>query len=843
MKHFLLGILMLPLFICYSQNVNKAISSGRNDVVYLSPAIEHYEAMPLGNGQLGIMLSNRTGLNFLFNHGAFFSNSNETQDLISSGEFNITLPDFWKNAFIEQRLVLYDGMILTRYVNNKTWLNVRSWLAEGSDALIVEMESNDNLPSISVNLSAIDRKSSQYKPIGLTKDINLLSPSKLDVTESELILTTLGVGEKRGTAMLVKAVNAKAVNLKVHANMVSMDIKPVKKKKISMIIANPVVVGNNLRDNDAIDLARNVQKKIIQSGIQQTRKKQQEYWHNFWSKSSIQMHSEDGLAEYVENLHYLHLFLIAGSARGNEVPKFNGGNYIFKDDWRSWGGVYWYQNTREIYWPLLATGHADLFDSFLEHYLRQLPYSKNFAQTFFNLPGATFPEVSDRLGGRDKEKSAYFGVYHTVGLELAFHFYTYYLYTKDEVFLKDKVYPLLKEVITFIYSLAQKDEKGIYNIYPANSRETYYWVKNAVGDISAVKTTLPILIALSEKYNLDEKERVKWKDFLNNIAPLPVNESKTEYAPCIFMNPTPPTPFKHFEKLYSSDLRSTSPEVSFNAENTSCEAAYPWGLIGLHSDSKEQELAKNTYRNRFFKEWCFENGWDWSVLYAARLGMNDDVVTAFQQFAKYNQFYPSGMCGTPSRRPEEWGSLIGDCPGFDALGVMATAVNEIQLQSYNKLIRVYPAWPKTWEGKFTLHAEGGFEVSSSINKQGQIPSVSITSKFGGECKFANPWKGGAKLLENGKVKSVTKDSIIVFETLKGNSYKILPNAENIAEFVMECKSGNGPKWPFKIGDNDNADSYMKRTNDFGMIGMGKEGSLARQHIKNGVKFISRWPKR
>ena len=96
--------------------------------------------------------------------------------------------------------------------------------------------------------------------------------------------------------------------------------------------------------------------------------------------------------------------------------------------------------------------------------------------------------------------------------------------------------------------------------------------------------------------------------------------------------------------------------------------------------------------------------------------------------------------------------------------------------------------------------------------------------------------------------SLKKLSAFIKSAPKLNHIKLYINNcnisdENIAEFVMECKSSNGPKWPFKIGANDNADSYMKRTNDFGMIGMGKEGSLARQHIKNGVKFISRWPKR
>ena len=84
------------------------------------------------------------------------------------------------------------------------------------------------------------------------------------------------------------------------------------------------------------------------------------YWHEFWTKSGVVMHSDDGLADYIENLYHLQLYWMAACSRGPEAPKFNGGNFLFCKDWRSWGGYYWYQNTREMFWPLLAANHAEL---------------------------------------------------------------------------------------------------------------------------------------------------------------------------------------------------------------------------------------------------------------------------------------------------------------------------------------------------------------------------------------------------------------------------------------------------------------------------------------------------
>lgn len=64
----------------------RAVSSGRDDVVYLAAATEPYEALPLGNGQLGVMVRNSAGMNYIFNHGSFFANAEQDNDLISSGE-------------------------------------------------------------------------------------------------------------------------------------------------------------------------------------------------------------------------------------------------------------------------------------------------------------------------------------------------------------------------------------------------------------------------------------------------------------------------------------------------------------------------------------------------------------------------------------------------------------------------------------------------------------------------------------------------------------------------------------------------------------------------------------
>jgi hypothetical protein len=66
------------------------------------------------------------------------------------------------------------------------------------------------------------------------------------------------------------------------------------------------------------------------------------------------------------------------------------------------------------------------------------------------------------------------------------------------------------------------------------------------------------------------------------------------------------------------------------------------------------------------------------------------------------QQFPCGLPGTPGNVPKTWGGQIGDSPGLDAAGVLATAVLEMQPQSCGGVIRVFPAWPMGWQSEFTL---------------------------------------------------------------------------------------------------------------------------------------------
>jgi hypothetical protein len=52
-------------------------------------------------------------------------------------------------------------------------------------------------------------------------------------------------------------------------------------------------------------------------------------------------------------------------------------------DLRPWGGGYWFQNTRHMYWYALGAGDLDLLDPLFGMYMRQLPLLRERTQQWY----------------------------------------------------------------------------------------------------------------------------------------------------------------------------------------------------------------------------------------------------------------------------------------------------------------------------------------------------------------------------------------------------------------------------------------------------------------------------
>jgi hypothetical protein len=91
----------------------------------------------------------------------------------------------------------------------------------------------------------------------------------------------------------------------------------------------------------------------------------------------------------------------ACAGRGAYPIKFNGSIFTVEDpirgagdpDYRRWGPGYWFQNTRLIYWPMMASGDCDLMQPFFSMYRDALPLARERTRIYYGHGGAFFGET------------------------------------------------------------------------------------------------------------------------------------------------------------------------------------------------------------------------------------------------------------------------------------------------------------------------------------------------------------------------------------------------------------------------------------------------------------------
>ena len=114
---------------------------------------------------------------------------------------------------------------------------------------------------------------------------------------------------------------------------------------------------------------------------------------------------------------------------------------------------------------------------------------------------------------------------------------------------------------------------------------------------------------------------------------------------------------------------------------------------------------------------------------------------------------------------------------MEATSVLTTAMNESLLQSYNDIVRVFPAFPANKSGRFTLHAQGGFIVSSEI-QSGQVQWISIKSLYGNKCNLELPWKSGVAQSSLKRSSQMLKEPISIISTKINEVITIVPEGKN-----------------------------------------------------------------
>ncbi|MEM2867427.1 MAG: DUF5703 domain-containing protein [Candidatus Bathyarchaeia archaeon] len=440
------------------------------------------------------------------------------------------------------------------------------------------------------------------------------------------------------------------------------------------------------------------------------------WWRRFWKRSWIYIDGDEN-CKIVTRGYILQRFMNAIAGLGAYPIKFNGSIFTFDHeekglnaDYRRWGGPYWFQNTRLIYWPMLKSGDFDMMQPLFRMYLALLPMAETRVRIYFGHRGAYFPETLyfwgayalDNYGWKREGKhvsyveNGYIRYHWEGGIELIAMMLDYYFYTLDEKFAKEILLPLANAILQFYDEHHQRDENGKIRFEPSQALETWWNCVNPLPDIAGLTFVLNKLLRLPPHIS-DENNRLFWQRLLEEMPPIPVKSEngKSILAP-------------------AQEIKDVKPR---NCENPELYAVFPFRIYGVGRENIE--VAQETYFSRRFKG---NKGWQQDVIQAAYLGLTLEAQELIIE--RFSDKYRYKYC----RFPAFWGPNFDWVPDQTHGNVGMIALQAMLLQCVNDKIILFPAWPKNWNVRFKLHAPYK-TIIECIYQNGKIRQLKVTPKY------------------------------------------------------------------------------------------------------------------
>ena len=451
-----------------------------------------------------------------------------------------------------------------------------------------------------------------------------------------------------------------------------------------------------------------------------------QWWNTFWNRSWIQITGTRD-AEKVSQSYAIQRYMTACAGRGAQPIKFNGSLFTVghdlpagarsteadhDPDYRAWGASFWNQNTRQVYWPLIASGDYDLLAPWFNMYLSALPLAKDRTHQSFHHDGGIFietiyfwglPNVNDfGWNNHGPELQSEWMRYHVQGtLEVLAQMLDQYDNTQDHAFARTNILPLADAAITYYDQHWKRGDVGKIRMDPAQSIETYQVdAVNPTPDVAALMSVLPRLLALPTDLR-NHTQRNLWTKVLHDLPPLPMGTTAHGKLP----------PNGHGD---ADGKRVILPAEKYggtrNSENPELYTVFPYRLYGI--GKPDLEMARDTYAARLFP---FDYCWGQDGEEAALLGLTVEAQKAvLREFTSYGHQQFSWF----------WSKNSDWIPDMDNGGAGMETLQLMLMQSDGKRIQLTPAWPANWTADFKLNAPYQTTVTGHV-ENGKITKLKV----------------------------------------------------------------------------------------------------------------------
>jgi len=440
------------------------------------------------------------------------------------------------------------------------------------------------------------------------------------------------------------------------------------------------------------------------------------WWKNFWNQSAVKL--PDSI---LEKQYYLEMYKLGAVSRPS-APAItlqavwtadNGSLPPWKGDFHN------DLNTQLSYWPVYTGNHLKEGESFINWLWQMRSKNKFYTRQYFGVDGLNVPGVAtlhgDPMGGWIQ-----YSLGPTGGAWCAQHFYWHWKYSMDENFLKTKAYPYIHDVAVYVENITKiKNGKRMLPLSSSpeyNDNKMTAWFKDWSNfDLSLVKFlfTAASEVALANHKN---SEALHWKSLFSQLPDYDVNETGLTIAP---------------GQTAKSSHRHLSPYM----------AIYPLALLDINQEADKEIIEKSLahIEKEGTSAWCGYS-FSWMASIYARAYEADKAVRQLQIFAS-NFCSPNSFHLNGDQKGGEHSAFTYRPFTLEGNFAFAQGIQELLLQSRNGYIEVFPAVPRSWNDVSFQHlrTEGAFIVSAK--KENGVPtSIKIFSEKGGLLKIKLPFR-------------------------------------------------------------------------------------------------------
>ena len=758
-----IGVLNLVYLFLFLNCISTPLFSQQTEldkcnITWTSQSKNSGESMPCGGGDIGLNVWVEKGdvLFYISKSGTF----DENNTFLKLGRVRIKLsPNPFEGTIFKQELILKDGYVKINGAKGNLSAQINIWVDVFNPAIHVEVTGSKPVKAEviyenwryrdKINKSRENNANSYkwtkdeittYKDEIAFKDNKVLfyhrnkQPTVFDYTVKQQGLDA--VKSKMFDPLkdltfggIVEGTNLAAAGIST-GNYIDTDFKGWKLQSKSSSRSHKINIYLHTQQATSLSQWENELDQIIQKVRSKEKTaftETKNWWKQYWDRSFIYINpgSKDETSAWQAGRNYqLFRYMLGCNAFGKYPTKFNGGLFTydpsltdtalkFTPDYRSWGGgTHTAQNQRLVYWPMIKSGDFDIMKPQFDFYLRILKNAELRSEVYWNHKGACFTEQMENFGLPDP---AEYGYKRPDNFDKGVEYNAWLEYTWDTVLefsymmLETQRYngndikgyiPFIESCVTFFnehyqYLAKQRgiksyDGNGHLVLFPGSGAETFKMAYNSTSTIAALKTVITALLDLPAEY-LDTAKRKSWEAILKTIPSINFTE---------FNGHKTIAPAKTWERIN-------------NVESPQLYPVFPWRIYGVGKPGID--LAINTYKYDTnvvkFRSYV---GWKQDNIFAARLGLTEDAA----------RMTVMKLQNSKRRFPAFWGPGFDWTPDHNWGGSGMIGLQEMLLQTDDKKIYLFPAWPKDWDVHFKLHAPYQTTVEGIV-KNGKVEMLKV----------------------------------------------------------------------------------------------------------------------